>query len=79
MTLLEDYAQHLAQIAATSRRVGPNGPHSYYMPSDSVSPEEWADFQNVYQVHCPQIFMDNIIRDVSVSTSRPVYLLTQGQ
>ncbi|KAH8105900.1 golgi-body localization protein domain-containing protein [Cristinia sonorae] len=63
ITLLEDYANHLAEIAATSRQ---HGPHSYYMPSDSVSPEEWAEFQNVYQVHCPQIFMDNITRDILI-------------
>ncbi|TCD68203.1 hypothetical protein EIP91_011375 [Steccherinum ochraceum] len=66
ITLLEDYAKHLAEVAATSRQTGPNGPHNYYMPSDSVSPEEWAEFQNVYQVHCPQIFMDNIIRDILI-------------
>lgn len=53
ISLLEDYATHLKEVAATSRQPGPNGPRSYYMPSDSVSPEEWAEFQNVYQVHCP--------------------------
>ncbi|OBZ70295.1 hypothetical protein A0H81_09960 [Grifola frondosa] len=34
------------------------------MPADSVSPEEWAEFDNVYQVYCPQIIMDNAIRDI---------------
>src|ERR1700729_1452059 len=37
---------------------------TYYMPSDSVSADEWSEFDNVYQVHCPRIFMNNAIRDV---------------
>ncbi|OBZ70530.1 hypothetical protein A0H81_09422 [Grifola frondosa] len=40
------------------------GSQSYYMPTDSVSPEEWTEFDNVYQVYCPQIIMDNAIRGV---------------
>ncbi|KAK0468226.1 RNA pol II promoter Fmp27 protein domain-containing protein [Desarmillaria tabescens] len=35
----------------------------YQMPSDSVSPDEWAEFDNVYQIHCPKIFMDAAVRD----------------
>jgi hypothetical protein len=36
----------------------------YPMPTDSVSPDEWAEFDNVFQVHCPKIFMDSASRDV---------------
>jgi hypothetical protein len=34
------------------------------MPSDTVSPDEWSEFDNVYQVHCPKVFLNNAIRDV---------------
>jgi hypothetical protein len=37
---------------------------TYYMPSDTVSADEWSEFDNVYQVHSPRIFMNNAIRDV---------------
>ena len=64
LPLLEDYVKQLHKIDANARRQNTIGRQSYYMPSDSVSPEEWSEFSNVYQVHCPQVFMDNIIRDV---------------
>jgi hypothetical protein len=38
--------------------------HSYYMPAHAVRPEEWADFDNVYQVHNPEIYMSNAVRDI---------------
>ncbi|CAL1700808.1 unnamed protein product [Somion occarium] len=59
--LLENYVKHLHKVDAATRRT--NNRHSYYMPSDSVSPQEWSEFSNVYQVHNPQLFMDNIMRD----------------
>ena len=65
ITLLEDYVNYLRRIDAQSRIIPSNGPQNYYMPSDSVSPDEWAEFANVYQVHCPKIYLDNNIRDVS--------------
>jgi hypothetical protein len=40
--------------------------HSYYMPAHAVKPEEWADFDNVYQVHNPEIYMSNAVRDILV-------------
>lgn len=69
IALLTDYMTHLQDVDNTSCNTGPSGPQSYYMPSDSVSPEDWAAFNNVYQVHCPQIFLDNIIRDASLHVS----------
>lgn len=65
ISLLEDYVQHLRNVERESRSSSLNGPLNYYMPSDSVSPDEWAEFDNVYQVHSPRIYLDNIIRDVS--------------
>ncbi|GBE79683.1 predicted protein [Sparassis crispa] len=64
IALLDDYVSHLCKVEAASTHLGPNGGQSYYMPSDSVSSEEWATFDHVYQVHCPQVFMDNTIRDI---------------
>lgn len=66
IALLEDYVTHLEQVETASRISGFGDRQSYYMPSDTVSAAEWAEFTNVYQVHCPQIFMDNTIRDVSI-------------
>lgn len=40
-------------------------PTYYQMPSDTVSADEWAEFDNVYHIHCPRISMDSAIRDVS--------------
>jgi hypothetical protein len=48
---------------------------TYYMPSDTVSADEWSCFDNVYQVHCPKIFMNNAIRDVSPHSQCRVYQL----
>ena len=67
ISLLEDYVTHLRQVDARSRIIPCNGPQNYYMPADSVSPDEWDEFTNVYQVHCPKIYLDNSIRDVSCS------------
>ena len=64
ITLLEDYVKHLNEVDVKSRTSFSNGTLSYYMPSDTVSPDEWADFDNVYQVHSPHVFIDNGIRDV---------------
>lgn len=40
---------------------------NYNMQADIISPEEWAEFENVYQIHCPSIFMDSAVRDVSTT------------
>lgn len=66
ISLLQNYVKHLREVELTSQSSTRKGPLNYYMPADSVSPDEWAEFDNVYQVHCPRIYMDNIIRDVSV-------------
>ena len=65
IALLADYIYHLREVDESSHN-RENKEHTYYMPSDSVSPDEWSDFDNVYQVHSPKIFVDNAIRDVCV-------------
>ncbi len=67
ISLLETYIQKLEE---ESRTVPSNEPQSYYMPSDSVSSKDWAEFDNVYQVHCPKLYLDNIVRDVGPTCFR---------
>lgn len=59
--LLEKYAKALRDSES-----GSNDPsaQSYCMVSEIVSPAEWAEFENVYQIHCPSILMDDAIRDI---------------
>lgn len=38
----------------------------YYLPTDSVDPSAWRDFDNVYQVHNPVVLLGNSTRDVSL-------------
>ncbi|KAI0677563.1 golgi-body localization protein domain-containing protein [Trametes maxima] len=64
ISLLEGYISQLRQVDMASQASTGNGTSSYYMPADMVSPDEWAGFDNVYQVHSPQIIMDNAIRDI---------------
>lgn len=58
IALLNSYGLHLEKIEASAAQ------HNYYMPSEAVSQEEWAEFDNVYQLHFPQIFMNQTIRDI---------------
>jgi hypothetical protein len=66
VTLLEDYISVLREVEirpeSASQR---DATQNYYMVSDIVSSDEWAEFDNVYQIHCPSILMDSAIRDVS--------------
>ncbi|CCM03163.1 uncharacterized protein FIBRA_05285 [Fibroporia radiculosa] len=64
IALLNNYVQHLHKIDATSFSAVPQRIQSYHMPSDAVSPEDWAEFDHVYQVHSPQIYLNRTIRDV---------------
>lgn len=62
--LLEKYAKALRDSESSSND-DPSA-QSYCMVSEIVSPAEWAEFENVYQIHCPSILMDNAIRDVGL-------------
>lgn len=37
----------------------------YHIPSETVSEEDGAEFDNIYHIHWPKIFLDSTIRDVS--------------
>jgi hypothetical protein len=64
VTLLEDYISLLQEIDNASAGAGEKPSSNYLMPSFTVSPDEWAEFENVYQIHCPTIHMNIVIRDV---------------
>jgi hypothetical protein len=68
MSLLEDYVTVL-QAETTSEGTTKEATPSYAMPSHTVSPDEWAEFENVYQIHCPKIYMDTAVRDVCCLTN----------
>jgi hypothetical protein len=61
IALLEAY---VAELQADTLSQDTNSRGSYYMPASAVNPEEWADFENVYQVHNPKIFLTDAIRDI---------------
>ncbi|TFK55958.1 hypothetical protein OE88DRAFT_1731595 [Heliocybe sulcata] len=64
IALLEAYVAQLLSVDVETRRPTVKREQSYYMPLDTVSSSEWAEFDNVYQVHCPKIFMSNSTRDI---------------
>ncbi|KIK68037.1 hypothetical protein GYMLUDRAFT_238205 [Collybiopsis luxurians FD-317 M1] len=39
--------------------------NDYSIPADAVfSADEWAQFDNVFQIHCPKLFVDSAVRDI---------------
>ncbi|KDR83645.1 hypothetical protein GALMADRAFT_235956 [Galerina marginata CBS 339.88] len=64
VTLLEDYIAVLKEVEIKPDSTQAKAAQSYHMPADIVSSDEWAEFDNVYQIHCPSIFMDSAVRDV---------------
>ncbi|KAF8974465.1 golgi-body localization protein domain-containing protein [Flammula alnicola] len=65
VTLLEEYIAVLKEVEIKPDTASQqNSAQNHYMPSDIVSSDEWAQFDNVYQIHCPSIFMDSAIRDI---------------
>lgn len=65
ITLLREYIAHLREMDQLSDAALSNL-SNYYMPSDLISASEWADFENVYQVHAPSLFMSNSVRDLLI-------------
>lgn len=65
MSLLEDYVTFL-RAEPRSEETSKEATQSYLMPSHTVSPAEWAEFENVYTIHCPKIYMDSAIRDIMI-------------
>jgi len=71
--LLEDYATVLKENqAAEEGRASNLG--NYYIAADTVSVSEWDGFANVYQVHCPRLFLNESVRDVGVGRRLIAYL-----
>ncbi|KAF8076499.1 golgi-body localization protein domain-containing protein [Lyophyllum atratum] len=64
VTLLEDYVSLLRGPDKVVNGDGEKSHKSHLMPSYTVSPDEWAEFENVYHIHCPKIVMDSAIRDI---------------
>ncbi|KAF9055459.1 hypothetical protein BDZ89DRAFT_1056032 [Hymenopellis radicata] len=62
ITLLEQYISRLDDPELPSG--AQDNTHAYQIPSDTVSPDEWAEFNNVYQIHCPKISLDSAVRDI---------------
>ncbi|KIY67939.1 hypothetical protein CYLTODRAFT_375145 [Cylindrobasidium torrendii FP15055 ss-10] len=54
MTVLQQHIDHLRS----------NRTSEHFLPQTGVSTEEWKTFDNVYHIHCPQIFLDSAIRDI---------------
>lgn len=61
--LIQRYINHLLDTDAGQSN--DTSSYNYSMPADSVSADEWAEFDNVFQVHCPKLFVDIAVRDVS--------------
>ncbi|KAF8826840.1 hypothetical protein HHX47_DHR5000618 [Lentinula edodes] len=60
--LLQRYVNHL--LDTEDGQTQDATPYNYSMPADSVSADEWAEFDNVFQIHCPKLFVDSAVRDI---------------
>ena len=72
INLLEDYAAVLKEGQAAEEGKG-SQPGNYYIAADTVPVSEWDGFGNVYQVHCPRLFLNESVRDVRALDSWPDY------
>lgn len=72
--LLNDYISLLR--GTNTDPADPSHPQSYHISSNTVSPDEWAEFENVYQIHCPKLFIDSAVRDVRKRCCDLMLLLT---
>ncbi|KAG1892357.1 golgi-body localization protein domain-containing protein, partial [Suillus subluteus] len=64
IALLQDYVNHLRMTEIPHTGSRSSNIENYYMPSETVEADEWAEFENVYQLHAPKVFMNDSIRDV---------------
>ncbi|KAL4076077.1 golgi-body localization protein domain-containing protein [Scleroderma citrinum] len=65
VVLLREYVAHLREVDQLSESAL-NNLSNYYMPSELISASEWADFENVYQVHAPNLFMCDSVRNLLI-------------
>lgn len=64
IALLQDYVNHLRMTENPHTGSRSSNIENYYMPSETVEADEWAEFENVYQLHAPKVFMNDSIRDI---------------
>ena len=64
IALLEDY---IAFLKNTKVEADQHHSEKYHMPSEVALPEEWAEFDHAYQLHCPSLSLDKSTRDVRSS------------
>ncbi|KAG1768119.1 golgi-body localization protein domain-containing protein [Suillus occidentalis] len=64
IALLQDYVNHLRMTEYPHTGSRSSNIENYYMPSETVEADEWAEFENVYQLHAPKVFMNDSIRDI---------------
>ncbi|KAG2042334.1 golgi-body localization protein domain-containing protein [Suillus americanus] len=64
IALLQDYVNHLRMTEIPHTGSRSSNIENYYMPSETVEADEWAEFENVYQLHAPKVFMNDSIRDI---------------
>ena len=70
--LLEEYAAVLNENHSAEKNAeSPSG--SYYIATDTVPMSEWLGFENVYQVHCPRLFLNESVRDVRALCLKVAY------
>jgi hypothetical protein len=67
ISLLQDYIDFLRNAEA-DKGLEPLQAKSYHLPSEVVLPEEWTEFDNTYQLHCPRLSLEKATRDVSLVT-----------
>ncbi|KAF8913997.1 golgi-body localization protein domain-containing protein [Gymnopilus junonius] len=66
VTMLEDYIAVLKEAEIRPDFSQEQAAQTYHMPAEIMSSDEWIEFDNVYQIHCPSIFMDSAVRDIMV-------------
>ncbi|KAG6873749.1 hypothetical protein C0995_011568 [Termitomyces sp. Mi166 len=62
VALLEEYVLQLRRIESGSAKQ--QGTTNEADLAYSISPDEWAEFENVYHFHCPKVSLDSAVRDV---------------
>ncbi|KXN86435.1 UPF0648 protein C3H5.09c [Leucoagaricus sp. SymC.cos] len=61
--LLQDYIELLKSAESEAHQYHFK---NYHMPSEVVLPEEWAEFDHVYQLHSPNLSLDKATRDIMI-------------
>lgn len=71
ISLLEQYLQGSSEetrASDTDRSDGYWKNEKFYLASDILHPMDWQQFDNIYEMHCPKVFIRNFTRDVSAGS-----------